>query len=335
MSETSRLLAPLEAAGARRGPLTAALLALLTVGWLGSGWTVVGPDEVGIVLRAGRVVGSGPDAIHPPGLLMALPRPIDDVIRVKTRRVWEVEITTLHHGLPPGIDPLTAPVDPERTGYALTGDRNVVQTILVARFQIDDPIAWALSHADPEAQVSRAVEAATVQCIGETEVDVVLGEGRDQLLRRLLVRAQQQLDTARLGVQLVAVELVELAPALQVMDAFEQVQSAYITAETRVKEAERYRATTLPAAEGAAGIAVKRAEVASTERMAEARGGAAIFTALAAASRPDPEVFRERIYRERIEHALGRAGTRRFVPPPSASGYDGLRITIGSDAPPE
>ena len=48
-TEEARLLAPLTAVAAHRARVLAAALAVLLVGWLSSGITTVGPDEVGIV----------------------------------------------------------------------------------------------------------------------------------------------------------------------------------------------------------------------------------------------------------------------------------------------
>ncbi len=327
-TEEARLLAPLTAVAAHRARVLAAALAVLLVGWLSSGITTVGPDEVGIVLRAGRLVGEGPSAVSGPGLMFALPRPIDEVIRVSTRRVWEVEVDAFHHGLPAGADPAVASVDPERTGYLLTGDRNIVQTILVARFRIDDPVAWALQHEDPEAIVRTAVQQTAVLALGELTVDDVLGEGRTLLVNRLLVGSQERLDQAGVGVALLAVELVELAPALQVVRDFERVQSAYIASETRVKDAQRYREITLPAAEAAGQVAVDRARAQGVERVATARGDAAAFTTLSETWRAAPATVEERLYREAVDRALSAAGTRRYVPPPPPGGYRDLRLSI-------
>ncbi|MFT4625862.1 MAG: membrane protease subunit HflK [Myxococcota bacterium] len=326
--EEDRLLAPLQALSTHRGPLLGGALALLTLAWLGSGLTMVEPDEVGLVLRAGRLVGEGAAAVHPPGLMFALPRPIDEVVRVKVKRVWEVEVDAFHHGLPSGADPASAPLDPERAGYLLTGDHNIVQVVLVARFRIDDPVAWALDHAFPADQVRVAVQQTAVVTVGELGVDDVLGEGRTLLMNRLLVGTQERLDAAGVGVGLVAVELVELAPALQVVRSFEKVQSAYIAAETRMKEAQRYREITLPAARTAGQVAVDRATSRAAAVTADARGAASAFTALDEAWREAPEVVEQRLYREAMERVVAAAGTRTFVPPPPPGGYRGMRVSV-------
>ena len=54
------------------------------------------PDEVAVILRWGRLVGDTPALQeHGPGLLFAFPRPIDRVVRVQVKHVWEVPVSTL------------------------------------------------------------------------------------------------------------------------------------------------------------------------------------------------------------------------------------------------
>src|SRR5882724_7658499 len=61
-----------------------------------SGITVVKPDEVAVILRWGRLVGTTPALQeHGPGLLFAFPQPVDQVVRVQVKRVSEVQVSTL------------------------------------------------------------------------------------------------------------------------------------------------------------------------------------------------------------------------------------------------
>src|ERR1700756_5490238 len=80
-----------------------------------SGITVVRSDEVAVIQRWGRLVGDSPALQeHGPGLLFAFPRPMDRVVRVQVKHIWEVPIATLG-GTGEGytLDPLTE-------GYAIT-----------------------------------------------------------------------------------------------------------------------------------------------------------------------------------------------------------------------
>jgi modulator of FtsH protease HflK len=324
--ELSALLAPL---GAWRSRWLPGVLALLGVAYALSGVQVVQPDEVALVLRMGRLQGEGAATVRQPGLLWSLPRPIDEVVRVRTKRVYELVVEDFHHGLAPGAaDPWAAPVDPERMGYCLSADRNLVHAVLVARYRIDDPVAFALHHADPGGALRAAVMASAVVSVGEMPIDAVLSDGREALANRLLVRTQERLDAGRTGIALVAIELADLSPPPAVKEDFDRVQSAFIHAETRLEEARRYRESTVPAAEAAAGIALERARARASDRVAMARGDASAFLSLSGAAQTEGRSLRERLFREATERALSNAGDLRWVPPPTTGGYRGFRVSV-------
>ena len=73
------------------------MLPVLLVGYLLSGLIVVGSDEVAVVMRFGKLSGgSSASAQKFPGMHYTLPRPFDEVVRVKVKKVYEIEIGDLH-----------------------------------------------------------------------------------------------------------------------------------------------------------------------------------------------------------------------------------------------
>lgn len=303
----------------------------LFVLYLASGFAVVKPDEVAMILRFGRLVGSSPgEQVHGPGFLFALPRPIDEVVRVNVQKVHAVRIYDLTYGLGEGGGPRTFAqrdtIDPEKDGYCLTGDRNVLQAQIVARYRIADPVAYALRQTDPAALLRDAVLSAAVQSAGEMGIEDVMSEDRKLLSAAVLRRAQAELDGT--GVVLAAIELEQLEPPFQVLPAFRGVVSTMIDAYTQLQEALQYRETELPAAGADAARIRAEARGEAAERVARARGEAAAFRSLYAEYAREPALVRERLYREAIERALGAVEDMRFVAPPAGERYEGFRITI-------
>lgn len=308
-------------------------LGLLGVAWCSSGVTVVQPDEVALVLRLGSLRGAGtPAAVRQPGVLLALPSPIDEVIRVPVRKVTEVELRDLHYDPVAGRAARSAPnrptLDPTTSGYALTGDQNIVHLVVVARVQVSDPVAWALGVQDPPALLRDAVLAALLRSVGELPVDNVLAEGREDLLDRVQERAQARLDEVGAGLTLVALELTELVPPGQVRDDFTEVQNAFIGSGTKTRQAEEYRAEQLPKAQGDADVLLRDARVYAEDLLAAARGEVLAFDSLAREHRQNPAAVRQRLYREGIDAVLAGAGRVRILPPPAAGRYGELRITV-------
>ena len=336
-SEVSALVGPIGLAALWAVERLHWWLGLLVAAYLSSGVTIVQPDEVAITYRFGALVGDARGAVTAPGLLFALPRPVDRVVRVPVAKVFETELRDLH--FTQSEDKVTrylvtnrASLDPERTGYALTGDQNIVHIAMVARWQIRDPIAYAQSVDDPAALLRAAVLQATVVSMGGASVDGVLSDGRQAVVESITRRAEASLDEWGAGITIVSLELLDLAPPQQVKEAFREVQTAAIEAETRVRSAEEYREVQVPKARTDRQRAIRSAESDALERLQVARSEAEAFVSIAEEHARDPMVVRERLYREGIEVVLREAGKVDFVPPPARGQYLGSRLTVPTGA---
>ncbi|MEL6908322.1 MAG: hypothetical protein AAFP22_23130, partial [Planctomycetota bacterium] len=89
-----------------------------------------------------------------------------------------------------------------------------------------------------------------------------------------------------------------------------------------------YEAQTLPAAQSERDSAISKARADATSILSDARGRAEAFRVLALEVERNPGVSRERLYREKVEGSLKRAGAMHFIPPPTGGRYSGFRITV-------
>jgi len=291
--------------------------------YLLSGITIVRSDEVAVILRWGRLVGDAPGLQqHGPGLLFSLPRPIDRVVRVQVKHVWEVPVSALA-STDDGYS-----FDPVSQGYALTGDQNIVHVQMVARYRIREPAEWAFYGPKAEEVLRAEVTAAMVRSLGEMGVDRVLSDGRKDLVAIAARRAQSGLDAAHSGLELASLDLTRLAPPAALAGDFDAVQSAFIGAETGRKEAQAYAETIIPSAQASAESAVQTARADAAAAISQARGDSQAFLALATEYKANPTVVRERLYRDAVERAIGASGNVRWIPPPVGGSYHGLRIAI-------
>jgi membrane protease subunit HflK len=334
-SELGRLALPLarllDGAWRRMHWWVAALALLYAV----SGVTVIRPDEVAVVQRWGRLVGDHPAAqAHGPGLLFALPRPIDQVVRVKTKHVSELSIETLTVPAGSGFrgegDGTT--LDPIAVGYALTGDQNVVLVRMTAHYRVRDPADFAFYGPPPEEILRVEVSAAMVRSLGEMAVDHILADGRKDLIAAATRRAQAGLDAAHSGLALVSLELTGLAPPRALAADFDAVQTAYIEMETQRKEAQAFAESAIPQAHAEADASVQTARAETAVAKARAQGDAEAFLALERQYVANPVVVRERLYRDRVEKALGKAHDVRWVPAPAAGHRERLRVSVAPGA---
>jgi membrane protease subunit HflK len=335
-SEVQRLVAPIarlvDAAWQRMHWWVAAMAVAYAV----SGITIVRADEVAVILRWGRLVGDTTAiAEHGAGLLFALPRPIDQVVRVQTKRVSEVEVRTLA-AVPPDIDEdEVAPVntmDPLIQGYALTGDQNIVQLEMIARYRIRDAAEWAFYGPASEDILRVEVTAAMVRSLGEMEVDRVLSDGREDLIAVAARRVQTGLDEAHSGLELTSLDLRSLSPPAELASAFASVQTEFIGAETLKQYSLAYAESAAPEATAQVDAALQSARGSAEADLAKARGEAEAFRALAREYRANPVVVRERLYRDALDRVLSAARVR-WLPPPVGGSYRGMRISIGNQQP--
>jgi membrane protease subunit HflK len=331
-SEIRRLVSPLAALIDGAWQRMHWWIATMAVLYFLSGITIVRQDEVAVILRWGRLVGDTPALQqHGPGLLFAFPQPIDEVVRVQVKKVSEVQVDTL---MTPFGEPDEDSDQDLRTlsplqGYAITGDHNIVHVTMTARYRVREPGEWAFYGAPSKDILRLEVTAAMVRSLGEMGVDRVLSDGRKGLIATATRRAQAGLDASRSGLELTSLELTSLTPPLALIADFDAVQSAFITAETRKKEAQGFAEAAIPEAQGQADAAVQTAHAEASAELAQATGAAAAFLALDREYRANPIVVRERLYRDAIERAIGKAGNVRWIPPPAGGSYRGFRITVG------
>lgn len=320
------------------------------------GFFIVEPDEVAFILRFGRVVGEGAASrVHGPGWHYAWPRPVDEIRRVKIRQVIEVDLDDFwrpkelaaeedgekEDGAEGGYVPLAnrmsyrawrarskLSIDPTNEGYLITGDRNVVQTRAVLKFQIVDAEAWCFAAADRGAVLRALGYSELVRAAGREGVDSILAEGKARLAEAVRAGVQAKAEALGLGVEVVAVEFKEIVPNRHVMKEFQAVVSAYIEKETKIKEAMSYEKSEIPRAQSEANRILSAARAAARETMARAEGETARFESVLAEYRKDPRSMRDRLYRATMEDVFHLMGGRVAL---DVTGEDRLKIFLSPE----
>jgi membrane protease subunit HflK len=298
------------------------MLLLFVLFWF-SGIQEVEPDQVGLLLRFGRLVGGHPaDQVREPGLLLALPFPIDEVIQVPAKQEGEVIINEVWKDIEGGAT--VDRIDPVLEGYCLTGDQNIVQTQLVVKYRISDPIVFRLWTADPPALLHDLVLASLTQIVSSWRVDDVLrlqreatteverAEGLSAAVRRA---AQQRLDRLHCGMTISAMEFKQLQPPRHVIAAFRDVQSAQIDVETQKREAEGFAAREVPKAQAERNSLIQTAAANQNTLHGRATEEYSVFEKLHGEYRKNPDLVRNRIYLETLEQVLSNVGKVDLVSP--------------------
>ncbi len=299
------------------------VILVLLVLFLVSGFKNVTTGNVGLLLRFGRLTGASPaEQIKQPGLVTALPYPVDQLLLVPgPDREGEVTIDEVWKP----IDDVIAQnkINPVVEGYCLTADQNIVQAKLVAKYRISDPIRFRLAMKDPEGILHDTVLAALTQTVGSWKVNDVLrlqrgGEegagGMESLAGVVNRRAQERLDELDCGMEISALEFKEIHPPRHVVAAFRDVQNARIETETKKREAEGFVLGKIPAAEAEANRMIKAATAYHSTLNARATAELSVFEQVYAEYRNNPGVVRQRILMESLEDVLANVGRRIYLP---------------------
>ena len=267
-------------------------IAIAIVIWLLLGLYSVGPDEVGVVQRFGkynRVVGSG--------LNYHIPYPIETVKTPKVTEVKRIEIgfRTVGKNQYRTI---------EQESLMLTGDENIVDAELIVQYKIKDPIDYLFNFIGPELTLREASEASLRTVIGRHNIDEALTSGKLMIQEETKELLQIILDKYETGVIVVAVQLQDVSPPKQVIDAFKDVASAKEDKNRMINEAEGYRNDVIPKARGQAQAMIRESEGFRESRIKRAEGDVAKFKAIVKEYTKAKEVTKERLYLEAMEEIL-------------------------------
>jgi len=317
------------------------LFAALLLFYALSGIHTVGSNEQALLLRFGKIQPK----VHGPGLLIGMPDPFDRLIRFETGREFSIPLngwatggvkigdpdkpveltneqltTAIQQSYNGGAaeavyeTPKGATLDPVTDGYTLTADFNILQGRFVLRYRINDPFLYATAGDDIETLLSRLAYRALSSQIGTRNIDTSLTADRRELAATAAQSTRALAAELHLGVSIIAIDIIELAPPSQVVAAFEDVSNARQFAKTMYENSRQYNDETLEKHRGEAASIVFRAEGHASSLLGAAGGETAAFTQMLAQHRLSPGLVSQRILRETLDTVLGGAHSRTLLP---------------------
>jgi membrane protease subunit HflK len=248
----------------------------------------VNPDEVGVVMRFGKVMRQEPAGLH-----FRMPYPIDEVRLPKVTRQNVVQI-----GLAGGV---------REGSMTLTGDENIVDVALVVLWRIADPVKYLFNIQNPDTTVQEVAESAMREVVGRSDLQPIMTAERQGTEQAVLKLMQDVLDRYDAGIRVERVQLLKTDPPAQVLDAFRDVQAATTDKETLQNQASAYASRVIPEAHGEGEAILQRAMGYRQQAVAEAAGQAARFVKVLDEYEKAPDVTRQRLYLETMELVFGRA----------------------------
>ncbi len=271
-----------------------------------SGIRFVKSGNVALILRFGNLVGSTyEEQVHEPGLLLAFPYIIDEVIMVPTGSVIEQKVTTHYTN--------GYMKDLKTNGYVITGDQNIAVISTTVKYVIKDPVAYALGVSDIKSVVNASVSNAMVETAAGMPVDDILTSGKEAYAKQTVKLAQEKLDIAKAGIKISNIELTKVSMPKEVVGIYNMVNEAVVQSNTTKEKAQNYWDTTIPAAESKANELVAAANTEYAEKTAQANKELSEFWGLVEEFKANKSVVKNRIYNEKISEIISKIGTVKVV----------------------
>lgn len=272
-----------------------------------SGIRTVQQGEVAVILRFGKLCGdTREEQVHEPGLLFAFPYIIDEVITVPTGKVFDLSVDT-HYS----ADKLVSVSD--EGGYCITGDHNIAVISTSLKYVVSDPVNYALYTEDVPATVRGVVSAAITSHVASVSIDSLLTDGKDEFVKQVLLTSQESLDRLGCGVKLTNLDIGNIAPPSEVKTVFDNVNSATVSVQTALAEAEQYRETLIPSTQSTVDSMISSSLVNQNEAVSEANALLAEFYGLLEEYEAQPDVVILRVYNEKLTELYSKIGDKIIV----------------------
>ena len=299
--------------------LPPAILALVLVMWLSTGFVQIEAYQQGALFRLGK--------LHPkllePGFHMTLPWPFDSVDVYDTQSVSKMAIGYVPEGAQDNI--WTESHGGEEYRLLLGGGAEIVSINLVVEYRISDLMHYIRSSAAPESLLqAQAYEIITARTIS-TDLDALLAADREVFAESFREELTAQLSQYNTGLEVVNVVLESIHPPVEIAYIYQDMISAGIDAEyLRIyahNSANRYIMT----AKEAATKAVAEAQANKLKAVGDAQAAVTEFMAAVSADSQYSYPYRFQKYMEAITKAYGNATL--II---AGEGVDSRNIYIGS-----
>jgi regulator of protease activity HflC (stomatin/prohibitin superfamily) len=311
-------------------------IGVLAVAWAASNLRVVPPDARAAVLRLGAVT-----RIDGPGLLLAWPQPIEQVVMLPGSDRQIAQKMHRFDSAPvamPGQLPefQVSPDARSNAAFLLTGETGIVHLQATLFYRIDDPRAYLLEASHVSAALDRIFAASAVAVCATRALDAILvaapGSGggdagsvsRESFRSDLMHETNRRLDAlagqgAGLGVRISRIDVAAALPG-GAKAAFDRVLFATQTADAAIADARTEATRTATAARQQRLRILADAEAQAAERRAEATSATATMAGLAGQMQgSDGAAQRRALYDARTGALFGHAREIDAVDPEGGS----------------
>jgi membrane protease subunit HflK len=260
--------------------------------WLGTGFFIVQEGQQAVITQFGKYKSS-----VNAGFNWRLPYPIQRHELIFVTQIRSVDV---------GRDTVLKATG-LRESAMLTQDENILDIKFAVQYRLSDARAFLFESKNPGEAVVQAAETAVREVIGKMKMDAALSEDRDQIGPQVRTLMQLILDRYKVGVEVVGINLQQggVRPPEQVQAAFDDVLKAGQERERAKNEAQAYANDVIPRAVGSASRLKEEADAYKARVVAQAQGDAQRFRSVYAEYQKAPQVTRDRMYLDTMQHIYG------------------------------
>ncbi len=312
------------------------LMAVLVLVFLSSGMFVVQPNEQAIVLRFGRPVEAQGEQLRKPGWHWAWPYPINEVVRIPIGQIQTVTSTAGWHATTPEMEALNqdpAPegiLRPERDGYTLTADANIIHARATVKYRITDPVRYTFGFADVTRTLTNVLNNALFWASARVSADSALYKDKVGFRDLVMQRVRQKVTELDLGITLEPSDVETKAP-VDVRLAFENVNSEEQKRSEKISAAQGDRDQIIGRAQGEADAIIARAMGSSNRFITAITAEAQAFRDQLPEYRRDPKLFRNRLLAARLGRVMTNAQEKFFLPSAPEGQARELRLLLNRE----
>lgn len=274
----------------KAGGIGLGLILILLVGvWLASGFYVVQQGQRGVVLQFGKK-----SEVTKAGLHWHLPYPLETVFKVDIRKTYRVEI-----GYRSNVDNKVL-----NESLMLTKDENIVDLGFGIQYRIKEADNYLFNVRDVEDTIRQAAESSIREVAGNSSMDFLLTEGREQVGQDVRTLLQGILDEYKTGILITEVRNQQAGPPDDVQAAFDDAVRAREDEQRYINDAEAYSKKVTQLAQGQVVRMEQEAAAYRKQVVDRAEGDAERFRRIAIEYAKAPRVTRERMYIETLEQVM-------------------------------
>ena len=261
---------------------------LVIFGILASGIYIVKKEEEGVLTRFGRVVQTEIG----PGIHYYIPF-IDQVHIRKIRRINRMQIVSNDAG---------------KVNFTiLSGDTNMLEIDVALQYRIDHLKNHLFAASDPISLITMITREELVGIIGSNFIDLIFTSNRNLIERHLFNEVARQIEPFRIGVEIIALKIVDVRPIEETLDAFRDVSDAIAERMQRINDANRAKERSISHSKGQAEALVLSAQAKAEGRLLQAKSNADMFTALLEEYQKQPDQVAITRYWQRMRTILSEA----------------------------